>query len=71
MSVSGSVGLAGAGKLDYRGTCEIVARQSVGGLVAGLLGSKVGPGGKITFPFTLTGTLTAPRFDAPRSPFLH
>jgi uncharacterized protein involved in outer membrane biogenesis len=71
LNVSGSVAIAGAGKLDYRGTGEITARQSVGSLVAGLLGSTMGAGGKITFPFTLTGTLIAPRFEAPRSPFLH
>lgn len=71
LNVSGSVAIVGAGKLDYRGTGEITARQSVGSLVAGLLGSTMGAGGKITFPFTLTGTLIAPRFEAPRSPFLH
>jgi uncharacterized protein involved in outer membrane biogenesis len=70
LNVSGGLALAGAGKLDYRGTGEIMARKGVGNLVAGLLGSKMGTGGKITFPFTLTGTLTAPRFQAPQSPFL-
>jgi hypothetical protein len=71
LNVSGSLAIAGSGELDYRGTGEITAQPAVGNLLAGLLGSKMAAGGKITFPFTLTGTLTAPRFHAPRSPVFH
>ncbi|HEY6294003.1 MAG TPA: AsmA family protein [Terriglobia bacterium] len=72
LDASGTLALGGAGRLNYQGVAKISARQNaVGNLVAGLLGSKMSAGGQISFPFTLTGTLVAPHFDAPRSPILH
>ena len=72
LEASGALALVGAGRLNYQGVASISARQNaVGNLVAGLLGSKMANGGQISFPFTLTGTLVAPHFDAPRSMIFH
>lgn len=70
MDVSGALGLAGAGQLDYQGLGKIdVQRNGYSSVLAGLLGSKIS-GGKISFPFTLTGTLESPHFGIKNSPWL-
>ncbi|HXJ95309.1 MAG TPA: AsmA family protein [Terriglobia bacterium] len=70
MDVSGALGLDGAGQLDYQGLGKIdVQRNGYSSVLAGLLGSKIS-GGKISFPFTLTGTLESPRFGIKNSPWL-
>jgi uncharacterized protein involved in outer membrane biogenesis len=62
LDASGTIALAGAGQLKYQGVAKLNATTSgVSNLLAGLLGSKV-QNGKLNFPFTLTGTLDAPRF---------
>jgi uncharacterized protein involved in outer membrane biogenesis len=62
LDASGTIALAGAGQLNYQGVARLNATAGgVSDLLAGLLGSKI-QGGKLNFPFTLTGTLDAPRF---------
>jgi hypothetical protein len=69
MDVSGSLSLEGAGRLDYQGVGKIDAqRNGYSTVLAGILGSKISEG-KITFPFTLTGTLESPRFGIKNSPW--
>jgi uncharacterized protein involved in outer membrane biogenesis len=69
MDVSGSLALDGAGRLNYQGVGKIDTRRNgYSSVLAGLLGSKI-TGGKITFPFTLTGTLASPRFGIKNSPW--
>ena len=70
MDVSGALALDGAGQLNYQGVGKIdVQRNGYSSVLAGLLGSKIS-GGKISFPFTLTGTLESPRFGIKNSPWL-
>ncbi len=70
MDVTGSLALEGAGRLDYQGVGKIdVQHNGYSSVLAGLLGSKIS-GGKISFPFTLTGTLESPRFGIKNSPWL-
>jgi len=72
LQASGALALGGEGRLDYQGVARISARQNaVGNLLAGLLGSKMASGGQISFPFVLSGTLTAPHFEVPRSVLFH
>lgn len=62
LDASGTLTAAGAGQLNYQGVAKVEAGTSgVTNILAGLLGSKI-QGGKLNFPFTLTGTLDAPRF---------
>jgi uncharacterized protein involved in outer membrane biogenesis len=69
MDVTGSLSPEGAGRLDYQGVGKIDAqRNGYSSVLAGILGSKIS-GGKITFPFTLTGTLESPRFGIKNSPW--
>jgi uncharacterized protein involved in outer membrane biogenesis len=71
MDVSGSLALDGAGQLNYQGVGKIdVQRNGYSNVLAGLLGSKIS-GGRISFPFTLTGTLESPHFGIKSSPWLH
>jgi hypothetical protein len=59
---AGSMGMAGAGDLDYQGTASLAAGQNaVSNLLAGLSGAKM-ENGKLTFPFGLLGTLANPKF---------
>jgi uncharacterized protein involved in outer membrane biogenesis len=59
---TGSVGLAGAGSLDYTGVANIRAEQNQAtNYVTALSGAKFADG-KLTFPFTLGGTLENPQF---------
>jgi len=60
---SGTLGVAGAGSLDYQGVASIASGQSaVGNLLASLTGAKQ-EGGKLKFPFALAGTLENPKFN--------
>jgi uncharacterized protein involved in outer membrane biogenesis len=59
---SGSMTMAGAGSLDYQGNAKVAAGQNpVTGLLAGLSGATFADG-KLSFPFTLGGTLQEPKF---------
>jgi hypothetical protein len=59
---AGSMSLAGAGNLDYVGVAKVAAQaNSVSNLLAGLAGSAMSEG-KLSFPFSITGTLSSPRF---------
>jgi len=60
---SGSMTMAGAGSLDYQGTARLAAGQNlVSSLLASLAGATVADG-KLSFPFTLGGTLQDPKFS--------
>jgi uncharacterized protein involved in outer membrane biogenesis len=60
---SGSMTMAGAGSLDYQGNAKVAAGQNpVTGLLAGLSGATFAEG-KLSFPFTLSGTLQEPKFS--------
>lgn len=60
---SGSLSLAGAGSLDYEGVAKLMAGQSaVTDLLVNLSGATYADG-KLTFPFTLGGTLQNPKFN--------
>ena len=55
--------MAGAGSLDYAGVAKVAAGQNpVTGIMASLSGATVADG-KVSFPFTLGGTLQAPKFS--------
>jgi uncharacterized protein involved in outer membrane biogenesis len=59
---AGSVALAGAGSLDYEGTAKVASGQNpVTNILAGLSGATYADG-KLSFPFTLGGTLEEPKF---------
>lgn len=59
---SGSVALAGEGRLDYEGVATVAAGDNlVTSLVATLAGASFADG-KMTLPFTLSGTLENPNF---------
>lgn len=59
---SGSLALAGAGSLDYQGVAKLAAGQSaVSNLLQGLTGA-TSENGKLSFPFSIAGTLENPRF---------
>lgn len=60
---AGSMTMAGAGSLDYAGVAKVAAGQNpVTGILAGLSGATVADG-KLSFPFTLGGTLQEPKFS--------
>lgn len=62
VDAAGSVGLAGAGSLDYQGTAKVLAGETpVTNIVAQLSGATYAEG-KLNFPFVLTGTLEQPQF---------
>jgi AsmA protein len=59
---TGSVALAGAGNLAYEGVANVLAGENpVTNILTGLSGATFADG-KLTFPFTLTGTLENPKF---------
>jgi uncharacterized protein involved in outer membrane biogenesis len=59
---SGTLGVAGAGSLEYQGVGSIAAGQNlVTSLLAGLSGARL-EGGKLALPFAVTGTLEKPSF---------
>ena len=58
----GSASLAGEGNLDYEGLAKVAAGQNpVTNILAGFSGATFADG-KLTFPFTLTGTFENPQF---------
>jgi uncharacterized protein involved in outer membrane biogenesis len=60
---SGSVGVSGAGELDYHGVAQIVSKQGfVTNLFARLAGGTL-KDGKLTFPFRIGGTIDNPVFS--------
>lgn len=59
---AGALSLAGAGSLDYEGTAKLAAQENqVTNVLANLSGATF-EDGKMTFPFTIGGTLENPRF---------
>ncbi len=59
---TGSFGLAGAGSLDYQGIAKLVAGQNpLAGILQNLSGATYADG-KLSMPFTIGGTLQAPKF---------
>ena len=63
VDASGTLTAGGAGQLNYQGVAKLdAAADGATNILAGLLGSKI-QGGKLKFPFTLTGTLDKPRFS--------
>jgi uncharacterized protein involved in outer membrane biogenesis len=63
VDASGTLGVVGAGSLDYQGVAGLAAGQNaVSDLLAGLSGAKQ-ENGKLTFPFAVAGTLDAPKFS--------
>lgn len=59
---SGTVGLAGAGRLDFGGTAEITAKKNaLTNILADVSGAAFS-NGKLGVPFTLAGTLDRPLF---------
>jgi uncharacterized protein involved in outer membrane biogenesis len=72
IDVSGSLALAGAGRLHYQGVSKMTPRRNgFEGIVAGLLGSTVSADGRINVPFSITGTIDQPRFALKNSPLFH
>jgi uncharacterized protein involved in outer membrane biogenesis len=60
---SGSMTMAGEGRLDYQGDANLAARGNspLANVLAGLSGAKIA-NGKMTFPFTVGGTFAKPKF---------
>jgi len=62
ITAAGSIAIAGAGNLGYEGTANVAAGDNpAGNLIANLSGATFADG-KLSFPFTLTGTLEQPNF---------
>ena len=62
ITATGSLALSASGILRYEGLANVVAGDNpVSGLIAGLSGATF-VDGKLSFPFTLTGTLEQPNF---------
>ena len=62
ITAAGTLALAGSGNLGYEGVANVAAGDNpVGSLVANLAGATFADG-KLSFPFTLTGTLDSPNF---------
>lgn len=61
---AGSMSMAGAGTLDYKGDASLAAggNNPMTSLVAGLSGGKYA-NGKVTFPFAVAGTFAQPKFS--------
>lgn len=60
---SGTVGLAGAGALDYQGQANLLTKQVFfTNIVARISGAKL-LNGKLSFPIRVAGTLQAPKFS--------
>jgi hypothetical protein len=58
----GSLALAGEGSLDYQGVAKVTASQNALTSILGSLAGTALKGGKMAFPFTLTGTFRNPKF---------
>jgi uncharacterized protein YhdP len=62
IDAAGTLALVGQGSLEYEGVAEVNAAQNaLTNMLAGLSGAKLADG-KLSFPFTLGGTLDNPRF---------
>jgi len=62
IEAAGVLALVGEGALEYEGVAEVSAAQNaLTTMLAGLSGAKFADG-KLSFPFTLGGTLDHPRF---------
>jgi uncharacterized protein involved in outer membrane biogenesis len=62
IDAAGTLTFVGEGSLEYEGVAEVRAAQNaLTNMVAGLSGAKFADG-KLSFPFTLGGTLDNPRF---------
>jgi len=62
IDAAGVLTLVGEGSLDYEGVAEVSAAENgLTNMLAGLSGAKLADG-KLSFPFTLGGTLDHPRF---------
>ena len=61
---SGSMTMAGEGSLDYQGDASLAAsgNNPLATVLGGLAGAKIS-NGKLTFPFTVGGTFTKPKFS--------
>jgi uncharacterized protein involved in outer membrane biogenesis len=60
---SGTMTMAGEGSLDYQGVAKVAASSNpLTNALVGLSGAKLAEG-KLTFPFTLGGTLANPKFS--------
>lgn len=62
VEASGTLALAGVGSLDYQGVAKVAASQNALTSVLGGLSGATIAGGKMVFPFNLTGTLQDPKF---------
>jgi uncharacterized protein involved in outer membrane biogenesis len=62
IDAAGALTLVGEGSLEYEGVAEVnAAENALTNMLAGLSGAKLADG-KLSFPFTLGGTLDHPRF---------
>ena len=62
IDATGSLGLAGNGSLDYQGVARLATSDNaLTSILGGLTGATL-KGGKMTFPFSLKGTLKNPQF---------
>ena len=62
IDAAGVLTLVGEGSLEYEGVAEVnAAENALTNMLAGLSGAKLADG-KLSFPFTLGGTLDNPRF---------
>jgi hypothetical protein len=60
---AGSMTMGGAGSLDYQGVAKVVAGQNpISNILASFSGATFAEG-KLSFPFTIGGTLEAPKFN--------
>ena len=61
---SGSLTMAGEGSLDYQGEASLAANSNnpLTSILGGLAGGRVS-NGKMTFPFTVGGTIAKPKFS--------
>ena len=62
VDASGSLALAGEGRLDYQGVAKVAASQNPLTSILGGLSGATFANGKMAFPFNLAGTLQNPKF---------
>jgi uncharacterized protein involved in outer membrane biogenesis len=59
---SGSLALAGEGRLDFQGVAKVAASQNALTSIVGSMSGATVADGKMAFPFNLAGTLQNPKF---------
>jgi uncharacterized protein involved in outer membrane biogenesis len=59
---SGSLALAGEGRLDFQGVAKVAASQNALSNIVGSMSGATVADGKMAFPFNLAGTLQNPKF---------